>query len=83
MACFLFRANWTCLSRVAWGGGGGRGGGGGGTESNLKISILEILVYKMQLEIITSKIFTRFNFIAKPCSKEISMSKFPEWLFSD
>ena len=58
-------------------------GVGGGTESNPKISILEILVYKMQLEIITSKIFTRFNFIAKPCSQEISMSKFPEWLFSD
>ena len=58
-------------------------GGGGGTESNPKITILEILVYKMQLEIIKSKIFTRFNFIAKLCSQEISMSKFPEWLFSD
>ena len=29
-----------------------------------------ILVYKVQPEIIKSKIFTRFNFITKPCSHE-------------
>ena len=35
-----------------------------------KITILEILVYKIQPEIMKSKIFTRFNFITKPCSQE-------------
>ena len=39
-------------------------------KSNPKITILEILVYKIQPEIITSKIFTRFSFITKPCSYE-------------
>ena len=33
-----------------------------------KITILEILVYKIQPETIKSKIFTRFNFIKKPCA---------------
>ena len=36
-------------------------------KTNPKITILEILVYKIQPEIMQSKIFTRFNFITKPC----------------
>ena len=39
-------------------------------KTNLKIAILEILVYKIQPEIMKSTIFTRFNFITKPCSQE-------------
>ena len=39
-------------------------------KTNPKITILEILVYKIQPEIMKSKIFTRFNFITKPCSQE-------------
>ena len=39
-------------------------------KTNLKITILEILVYKIQPEIMKSTIFTRFNFITKPCSQE-------------
>ena len=40
-------------------------------KTNLKITILEILIYKIiQPEIIKSKIFTRFNFITKPCSRK-------------
>ena len=35
-----------------------------------KITILEILVYETQPEIIKSKIFKRFNFITKPCVQE-------------
>ena len=38
--------------------------------TNPKITILEILVYQIQPEIIKSKFFTRFNFITKPCSQE-------------
>ena len=37
---------------------------------NPEITILEILVYKIQQEIIKSKSFMRFNFITKPCSKK-------------
>ena len=36
-------------------------------KTNPKIIILEILVNKIQPEIMKSKIFTRFNFITKPC----------------
>ena len=36
-------------------------------KTNPKITILEILVNKIQPEIMKSKIFTRFNFITKPC----------------
>ena len=39
-------------------------------KTNPKIIILEILIYKIQTEIIKSKIFTRFDFITKPCSQE-------------
>ena len=39
-------------------------------KTNPKITILEILLYKMHPEIMKSKIFTRFNFITKPCSQE-------------
>ena len=39
-------------------------------ESNPKITILEILVYKTQPEIKKSKIFTRFNFVTKLCLQE-------------
>ena len=39
-------------------------------KSNPKITILEILVYKAQAEIIKYKIFTRFNFVTKPCLHE-------------
>ena len=39
-------------------------------KTNPKITILECLVYKIQPEITKSKIFTHFNFITKPCSKE-------------
>ena len=35
-------------------------------KTNPKITILEILVYKIQPEIIKSKIFPRSNFITKP-----------------
>ena len=60
-------------------------------KTNPKITILEILVYKIQPEIMKSKIFTRFNFITKPCSLVnmvvflvvFCILKFPEWLFSD
>ena len=45
-------------------------------KTNPKITILEILVNKIQPKIIKSKIFTRFNFIAKPCSQEISILQF-------
>ena len=41
-------------------------------NTNSKIIILEILVYKVQPEIIKSKIFTRFNFITKPSLQEQS-----------
>ena len=37
-------------------------------KTDPKISILQILVYKIQPEIMKSKAFTRFNFITKPCS---------------
>ena len=37
---------------------------------NPKITILKILVYKIQQETIKSKSFMRFNFITKPCSKK-------------
>ena len=37
-------------------------------KSNPKITILEIFVYKIQPEIIKSKIFTHFNFITKQIS---------------
>ena len=40
------------------------------TKTNPKITILEILVYKIQPEKIKSKIFTCFNFITKPCSQK-------------
>ena len=39
-------------------------------KTNPKITILEILAYKIQPEIIKSKIFTHFNFITNPCSQE-------------
>ena len=39
-------------------------------KTNPKITILEILLYKIQPEIMESKIFTRFSFITKPlCNK--------------
>ena len=41
-------------------------------KTNSKIIILEILVYKIQPEIIKSKIFMRFNFIIKPSLQEQS-----------
>ena len=37
------------------------------TKTNPKITILEILVCKIQPEKIKSKIFTHFNFITQPC----------------
>ena len=37
-------------------------------KTNPKMTVLETLVYKTELEIIKSIIFTRFNFIPKPCS---------------
>ena len=39
-------------------------------KTNPKITIPEILVYKIQPEIIKPKIFARFNFISKPCAQE-------------
>ena len=39
-------------------------------KTNPKIIILEILVYKIQPEIIKSKIFRRFNIFTKPWSQE-------------
>ena len=39
-------------------------------KTNPKITILKIVIYKTQPEIIKSKIFTRFDFITKPCSQE-------------
>ena len=39
-------------------------------KTNPKITILEIMVNKIQPEIMKSKTFTRFNFVTKPCSQE-------------
>ena len=39
-------------------------------KTNPKVIILEILVYKIQPEIIKSKVFTCFDFITKPCLQE-------------
>ena len=39
-------------------------------KTNPKITILEILVYKAQPEIIKYRNFTRFNFVTKPCLQE-------------
>ena len=45
-------------------------------KTNPKITILEILVYKIQPEIIKSKIFTRFNSMTKPCSQESNYQQY-------
>ena len=44
-------------------------------KTNPKITILEILVNKIQPKIIKSKIFTYFNFITKPYSQNKIISK--------
>ena len=44
-------------------------------KTNRKITILQILVYKIQPEIMKSKIFMRFNFIKNVQLKDNSMLK--------